>query len=194
VKIALSMLSLAFVAIVAACSGGGSATTRPTLPAVPSVAVPSVSTSLQPAGSGALPAAAELCSLLTANDWATVQLSQAAAQPTINSDGPGSAYCTYTAAAGASGGLEFDAFVDNTAADADGTYNTIVGETPGGQPGDLPGADAVLINTDVDGKYGAIIVRNGRFIYSISLPTSNGAQTQLETLAALILARAQQYK
>jgi len=148
----------------------------------------------QPAGSAANAAAQQLCGLLTANDWATVNLSQATNQPSINSDGPNDAYCVYNGKSGATGGLEFDAFIDQSTNDATGTFNTMAGELPGGQSVDLPGVDAALINPNVDGTYGVIIVRNGRFSYSISLPTSSGAQTQLETLASLVLTRAQQYK
>ena len=193
-KLSASILSLALAAFVAACGGGSPASVRPSPASVPSISLPSLAVPSQPAGSGSQPSAAQLCGLLTASDWASVQLTQASSQPTINSDAPGNAYCTYTATSGASGGLELDAFVDNTSSDAEGTYNTILSETPGGQPAVLPGTDAALINPNVDGKYGAIVVRNGRFTYTISLPTSAGAQTQLETLAALVLTRAQQYK
>lgn len=202
-KLAGSILGIALCTILAACSGSG-ATPRPSLPAVPSIAIPSVSipsiaipsgaSASQPAGSGASSSAQQLCALLTANDWAAVQLSQAAAQPVINSDSPTDAYCVYSGASGATGGLEFDAFIDDTAQDAQATYNTVAGEMPGGQPVTLPGTDAALINPNADGTYGAIVVRNGRFTYTISLPTSNAAQTQLETLAALVVTRAQQFK
>jgi len=203
-KLAGSILGIAVCAILAACSGGGGATTRPSLPAIPSLAVPSIAIpslavpsgagASHPAGSGASSSAQQLCALLTASDWANVQLSQAAAQPVINSDSPTDAYCVYSGVSGATGGLEFDAFIDDTTQNAQETYNTIAGETPGGQPVSLPGTDSALINTDVEGTYGAIIVRNGRFTYTISLPAGNAAQTQLETLAALVLTRAQQFK
>jgi len=178
---------------VVGCSGGGGATNRPTVTAAASLAIPSGAAS-QAAGSAANTAAQQLCGLLTANDWATVNLSQATNQPTINSDGPNDAYCVYNGKSGATGGLEFDAFVDQSASDATDTFTTMSGELPGAQSVDLPGVDAALINPDVDGTYGVIIVRDGRFSYSISLPTSSGAQTQLETLASLVLTRAQQYK
>jgi hypothetical protein len=156
----------------------------------PSIVVPP--SSAAPVGSGG-PSGAELCSLLTANDWAAVQLSQAMAQPTINSDGPGTAYCTWTDLLGAQGGLEFDAFVDDTASTAQDTYNTAAAVISGGQPLDLPGVDSALINPNINGTYGAVLARDGRFTYTISLPASAGSQVQLETLAGLVLARAQQY-
>ena len=87
-----------------------------------------------------------------------------------------------------------DAFVDQSTTGATDTFNTMAGELPGGQSVDLPGVDAAQLNPNVDGKYGVIMVPIGRFSYSISLPTSSGAQTQLETLASFVLTRAQQYK
>jgi hypothetical protein len=140
-----------------------------------------------------MPSGNQLCSLLSALDWSQFQLAPTD-QPTINSDEPGSAYCTWSSKAGAQGGLEFDAFVSDTAADSEDAFNTAASELPGGQPVDLPGVDAALINPNVNGTYGAIVVRDGRLTYTISLPASSGSQVQLESLAGLVLARAQQYK
>lgn len=193
-KSLIAVVSLVTAIVLVACSGGSGTTPQPTLPAIRSIALPSLVVSSAAAGSGSLPSGQQLCALLTANDWAQVNLSQASAAPTINSDGPGSAYCTYSGTAGASGGLEFDAFAEQVPSDAQDTFNTMSGELPGGQPATLPGADAALINANVDGTYGVIIVRNGRFTYSIALPASNASDTQLQTLAALVLTRAQQYK
>jgi hypothetical protein len=87
-----------------------------------------------------------------------------------------------------------DAFVGESTRDAQDTFETIKGEMAGGEAATLPGADAVLINKDVDGTYGAIVVRNGRFNYTISLPASAEAQSQLTTLATIVLARGQAYR
>jgi len=201
VKLVRVTLLMSALALVGACSGHAS-TQRPTLAALPSIAVPSVAIRSiapisvappsQPAGSGGLPSADELCSLLTSVDWSTFQL-QAKAQPTVNTDGPGSAYCTWTDASGAQGGLELDAFVDPTPSVAEDTYTTAA-DVLGGQPVDLPGVDSALINPNINGTYGAILARAGRFTYSVSLPASAGSQVQLESLAGLVLSRAQQYK
>jgi hypothetical protein len=131
--------------------------------------------------------------LLTAADWSQFGY-VTAAQPTINSDGPGSAYCVYAGTSGASGGLELDAFVAETDADAEETFNTIIGE---GQPSDevaLPGADQAVIQAAPDGDYGAIVVRNGRLTFTISLPTSEETETQLTTLAAAVLSRSSAFQ
>ena len=191
------LLLTSALVLAAACSGGSATTPRPTvapLPSVvvPSLAVPSPAASSQPAGSGGLPSATDLCSLLTPIDWSTYQLT-ATQQPKVSSDEPGSAYCTWSDKSGAQGGLELDVFVSDTAADAEDTYKTVADELPGAQPVDLPGVDAALINPNVDGMYGAILVRNGRLTYTIALPASAGSQVQLESLAGLVLSRAQQY-
>lgn len=162
-------------ALLSACAGQPAATPTSALP------------------TGGLPSSADLCALLGTADWAALGYS-AAAQPAISSDGPGSAYCTYTGTAGAAGGLELDAFVDATAQDAMGTFETITGEMSGGQSATLPSADQVLINPAVGGTYGAIIARAGRFTFTISLPTGAQAQSQLLALAAIVLARAQAWR
>jgi hypothetical protein len=142
--------------------------------------------------SGGLPSASELCALLTPLDWSQFQFSNAT-QPQVNGD-PGSAYCVYAGQSGSTGGLELDSFIDASVADAQGTFNTIAGEMIGAQTVDLPGADEALMSPNVDGTFGAIVARAGRFTYTISLPTSEGARVQLETLAGLVLSRAQSYR
>lgn len=173
--------------LVSACSAGS--------PASPGAGtnVLASATSAPLGSQGPLPAADELCTLLTPTDWVGAGL-QGAAQPLADTDGPGTAYCTYTELAGAEGGLELDAFVDTTLVDAEDTFNTMSDEMSGGQLATLPGADAVLVNPSVDGIYGAIAVRNGRFSYSISMPTSYQAQARLLALAAIVLARGQAYR
>lgn len=176
------------LALVAACSGGPKASPSPVV--APTGTPSAVPTAVQ---SGGLPSANELCTLLTPLDWSQFQFSNAV-QPVVNSDAPGSAYCVYAGQSGATGGLELDSFVDASVADAQGTFNTIAGEMTGAQTVDLPGADEALMNANVDGTYGAIVVRAGRFTSTISLPASAGAQVQLETLAGLVLSRAQSYR
>jgi hypothetical protein len=179
---------LLLVSLVAACGTGSPATPRASAPVAETPA------GSPPAGStGALPAADVLCQLLAPTDWTSAGL-QGAGQPVSDTDGPGTAYCTYTTQAGANGGLELDAFVDSTVADAQGTFQTITDEGGGGQPATLPGADAVVINSNADGIYGWIAVRNGRFSYTISLPKSTQSQAELMALAAIVLARGQAYR
>jgi hypothetical protein len=130
--------------------------------------------------------------MLTDSDWSDVHL-QADKQPTINSDGPGTAYCTWTEMSGAQGGLELDAFVDPSTSVAEDTYSTAA-DVMSGQPVVLPGVDSALINPNINGTYGALIARTGRFTFSLSLPASATSQAALESLALLVLARGHQYK
>lgn len=185
-KVAGLMCVLAI--LVSACSVGS-----PTSPGASTAIVLAPTTSAPLGSQGPLPAADELCTLLTPTDWVSAGL-QGAAQPLADTDGPGTAYCTYTTQAGADGGLELDAFVDNTVVDAQGTFQTITDEGGGGQPATLPGADAVVINSNADGTYGWIAVRNGRFSYTISLPKSTQSQAELMALAAIVLARGHAYR
>jgi len=140
-----------------------------------------------------MPTEAELCALLTAEDWGAFGF-VTAAQPEINSDGPGSAACVYAGQSGATGGLELDAYAHDTVAEAEETFGTISEGMPAAQPFTLPGADEVLLDPDIDASYAAILVRNGRFTYTISLPAGEAAEAQLAALAAAVLTRSQQYR
>ena len=167
--------------LAAACGGGG---TTPTVG--PGVTSPPVNTNAPVPASGGLPSGEQLCGLLTADDWGEFGY-VTAASPTVNSDGPGSAYCVYAGQSGASGGLELDAFVDATAEDAQGTFETMTGEGPQMLPVDLAEADAALISTG--GDYATIAVRTGRFTFGISVPASDEAELQLKTLASSVISR-----
>lgn len=195
-KSALVVFAAALVALAALACGGGPVATSPRATTPASVGVPAtpapVASAPQASPGGALPSGDELCALLGSADWSALNL--AAAQPSVESDGPGTAYCTYSDDSGGSGGLELDAFVDTSVSDAESTFETITGGMPGGTPIPLTGADEVLINPDVDGTFGAIVVRSGRFTYTISLPAGDQSQAQLLALAASVLSRGQSYR
>jgi hypothetical protein len=132
-----------------------------------------------------------LCGLLNAADFGQFGF-VTAAQPSTNSDGPGTAYCVYAGESGATGGIEFDAFLDDTVADAEATFETAVDEAgpmADATPITLPGADRAVIDTDIEGTWSSVVVRAGRLTFTISLPTSDAAEAQLTALAALVLAR-----
>jgi hypothetical protein len=185
----LRLFALALPLLVAACSGGPASSPTPAAPTP--TAAPSGAPSVP--ASGGLPSANDLCALLTPLDWSQFQFSNAT-QPRVNSDAPGDAYCVYAGQSGSSGGLELDSFVSASVADAQGTFNTMAGDMAGAETVDLPGADEALISPNIDGTFGAIAVRAGRFAYTISLPTSDSARVQLETLARLVISRAQAYR
>ena len=167
------VFGLAALVVLAAC-GGNHPTPTPTVAPTPAV-----------------PTAAQLCQLLSAADWIAAGLS-GARSPSINSDGPGtgSAYCTYGSSSGASGGLELDVFVGPTLNDAQTTFATIAQSLPPSDPPTLSGIDDGLINTNIDPGFGAILVRAGKLVVTITLPTSGAARDQLTSLAQIVLSRA----
>lgn len=176
------LLALAMPFVLAACGGSAAPTTPhsgpPTAP--PGMFSP-----------GVVPTADQLCKLLTVDDWTAAGLTGARA-PSIDDDGPGtgSAYCTYGSDSGATGGLELDVFVGPTVDDASLTYATITQSIPTPVPPNLSGVDQAAINTNIEPGFGAIVVRAGKLVVTVSLPTSNQAETQLTSLTALVLSRA----
>jgi hypothetical protein len=172
-------------ALLSACGGGSAGTAAPTQADVTSRPV---STDTAPGG---LPSAEELCALLDADDWGQFGY-VTAASPSINSDGPGSAYCVYAGTSGASGGLELDAFAHETEADSEATFETMTAESPGATPIDLVGADAALITKGDD--YAFIVVRIGRFAFTIALPAEDDAEQRLTTLANRVIDQSASYR
>lgn len=185
----LRLILVLSVFCLAACGGAG-ATTAPRTDALPTSAPTATAPDVTGAG---LPSAEELCALLTADDWGAYGY-ETAAQPTINSDGPGSAYCVFAGESGATGGLELDAFAHDTVEEAEETFDVTLEGMPGAAASTLPGVDAALVATDIESSYAAIVVRNGRFVYTISLPTGDEAQAQLLALAATVLTRSQAWR
>lgn len=160
-----------------------------------SAASPSLPAQSQPPGQfspGVLPTADQLCRLLTVDDWTAAGLTGARAPNVAHDPGPdaGSAYCTYAANSGATGGLELDVFVGPTVDDAKDTYATIAQSLPPSTAPNLSGIDDGLINTDAEQGFGAILVRAGRLVVTITLPIAADAGTQLTSLTQLVLSRA----
>jgi hypothetical protein len=180
--------ALVALVVLVACGGGAAPVASPT--ATPAT-TPSTPTEEATDVPGTAAAGADLCSLLGAEDFGAFGY-VTAAEPSVSSDGPGSAYCVYAGESGATGGIEFDAFVDDTVEDAEETYRTIVEEGPlaDAAPAGLPGVDESVIASGIEDTWAAIAVRKGRFSYTISLPTSDEAETQLKVLAAAVLSRA----
>jgi hypothetical protein len=192
------LILMTVLALVAACGGGSVTTQAPRASATGTVPSPAPTTpsTTTPASApatvsgGGLPSGESLCALLTSADWGQFNY-VTAAQPEIESDSPGSAYCTYAGDSGASGGLEFDAFAHETVEDAEETFDLISGGTDGdGKTVTIPGADEVFIDSSIDDTFGAIVVRTGRFTYTVTVPDGDQAETQLLALAAIVLTRA----
>ncbi len=179
-SIGLLPVAIAVAGVLAACGGPG-ATTQPG------------GSTTQPGGGGLATGApvmdiTKLCDLLGTGDFEAVGISGTGA-PTVSSDGPGSAYCAYTGASGANGGVEFDVFVDD---DAAGTYQTILGEIGSVAPSDIPGVDEAAGTDGIGGQPdqpAAIVVRKGKLVFTIAAPGGPNNSVMLEQLAALVLAR-----
>lgn len=174
-------LAITVAGVLVACGGGSTATTPP-----------GGGSTTAPAGG--LPTGApvtdltRLCDLLGPGDFAAVGIS-GTTTPTVNSDGPGSAYCAYTGASAANGGVEFDVFVDD---DPAGTYATIVGEIGNVAPTDIAGVDEAAATDGIAGQPdqpAAVVVRAGKLVFTIAAPGGPNNSLMLEQLAALVLAR-----
>jgi hypothetical protein len=131
-----------------------------------------------------------MCRLLTSADLRAVGLQPDLDQPTANLEDDGaSAYCTYTRASGANGGIEFDIFESD---DPVGTQQTILGEAEGNMaPASLANVDASFIGTAISGgpSFATIVVRKGRIVFTIAIPPDPEASDRLVTLANVVLQR-----
>ncbi len=173
----------AIVALVAAC-GSGAATTGPG----------ATTATTGPAGGGQTGAPVtdltKLCDLLGPGDFATVGI-PGAGVASVSSDGPGSAYCVYAGESAATGGIEFDVFVDE---DAEGVFDTIVDETSGNLGSvTIPGVDAAVGTDGVAGQadgYATVVVRKGPLVFTIAAPGGPGTTLKLSALAGIVIARA----
>jgi hypothetical protein len=174
---------LASLLLLAACGGKA---------ATPTPGAPTTAPAMGPGPSfvtGEIPSAEMLCQILTPADFAAMNFVNAPAPsaPTVNSDEPGSAYCVYAGDSGASGGLEFDAFVTANVVDAQEAFNVMREGLGDYEDTILQDCEICSINADIDGTFGAIVGRNGRFAFSIAAPADN--KIRLETLAAVVLDR-----
>lgn len=146
-------------------------------------------------GLGALPTGVpvtdltKLCDLLGPGDFAGAGFPGGGAA-TVNSDGPGSAYCVYVGQSAGTGGLELDVFVGE---DAQETYDTILAEGAEVGPIAVPGVDAVVGGDGLEGRTdrpASIVVRKGNLVFTIAAPGGPGVAMRLAALAGVVLARA----
>jgi hypothetical protein len=170
---------LALPLVLAACAAGAAQSPVPT-PPPSSLFSPDV-----------VPTKEQLCALLTPDDWTAAGLA-GARPPDMDDDGPGtgSAYCVYNDQPGALGGLELDVFVGSTLGDAQLTYAQIHESIPNPTTPDMSGIDEAAIDTNIEPGFGAILVRAGRLVVTITLPTTPAARDQLISLTNLVLNRA----
>jgi hypothetical protein len=174
-----------------ACSGGASplnsaVPTGSGSPAGSAAATPSPlpSESGSPGGSGL--AGQELCSLLTPADFTAAGVS-GAASPRTNSTTPNDAYCVYAGNSSATGGIEFDIFIEASATDAQGVYtNAALPGPPTDVVAEFTGIDQAQLATT---PFAMIVVRRDTVTFDIGFPANPKAHDQLTTLANLVLTR-----
>jgi hypothetical protein len=200
------LTALLLVPVLAACGGGAASTTTPGGATTAPGSTPGSATAI-PGGATSAPAATtagggggagatgmpvtdvtKLCDLLGPGDFSSVAIDGAGAV-TVNTDGPGSAYCSFTAVSAAKGGIEFDVFVTD---DPDGTYNTIMGETVGLAQTTVAGAERAAITPGVQGqadKPAAVLVKKGKLVFTIAVPAGLYREAAVNALALIVLAR-----
>ena len=120
------------------------------------------------------------------------------AAPTINLDQNGeNAYCVYRGKSGATGGVELDVFfpAGSSPEDVEQTFMTVMNSDPGAryEPAPLAGADRAMVAPAIPQSghppFAAVAVRRGDLVFSISLPASPAAKTQLLRLSEVVLGR-----
>ena len=135
----------------------------------------------------------DLCALLGPGDFAAAGIGGAAA-PSVNSTEPGAAYCVYAGTSAATGGIELDVFVASAAADSPATFRTAMeGMSDADQAATralLGTVDAAAFDPAVEGNFAAILVEQGKLVFTIGVPASASAKDQLVGLAKLVLQRA----
>ena len=168
----------AVVAIVIGCGGTAATPTRQPTPK------PTVAPTQTAIADGSADAAAALC-VLTPADWQAFNY-VTGAHPDVTSDAPGTATCQYAS------GLFLEMYTHQDVNDADETFQTILENAPFDEPTTLtlPGADKVIFDPEVTSNHAGIAVQAGNLVFTISALAGDNAQTQLTTLAGLVLTRA----
>ena len=204
----MSLLTL----MIAACSGGGAAVASPGGAAVASpgaassatgggayggpATVPSPAPAAGAGGGGTTggPVAAgdDLCGLLGPGDFGAVGVS-GTGKPTENNTDNSNVYCVYAGKSAGTGGVEFDAFLADTAADSQGAFDAASApmlDFEGAGKAAFPDADGAKLRTDIPGGYAGITIWKGKLVFDIGIPTTAQSKDQLVALAKLVLERA----
>jgi hypothetical protein len=136
---------------------------------------------------------AAMCALTPA-DFQSAGISNAAKPRANVQDGGGSAYCVYSGASAATGGIELDVFypAGSNETEAKATYKTMVDEGPPLKPISLAGADEAhwsANGTSGGPPFASIAVRRSNLVFTLGIPAGSNAQAQLTKLAAIVLQR-----
>ena len=149
---------------------------------------------------GPVAAGGDLCKLLGPGDFAAVGVTDASG-PTENPTDALNNYCVYRGKSSATGGIEFDVSVSETAADAQGVFPSMFGEgeflASDISNVELSGADEArlgLPSAETSTDPAVIGVRKGKLTFGIGMGVPfadvRHAGDQLKQLAALVLQRA----
>jgi hypothetical protein len=172
--------------LLAACAGGSTPAPVP----VASNGSGGGGGSAGPTG-GSVSAGGDLCGLLGPGDFAAVGVG-GTGKPTENNQDANDVYCVFAGKSGATGGVEFDAFLGASSADSPGTFIAAtegIADSAGAGKAALPEVDDARLQTDIAGGYAALVVSKGKVVFSLAIPTTSSAKDQLVALAKLVLAR-----
>ena len=137
-------------------------------------------------------AAEDYCALLSPADFQAAGVAGARA-PTKNPDQQG-AYCVYAGKSSATGGIEFDVFVTQSVADAQGVYAEVRysnAPAPATKTKVIPDVDEMEVKKEAGPPaYTSIAVRKRKLVFGIGVPTSAKSQEAVISLARLVLQRA----
>lgn len=135
-----------------------------------------------------------IAALLGPGDFNAVGI-PGAGTPSVNlNSGPGTAYVVYARKSAADGGIEFDVFAFDTAAEASTDFGSGLTPLPAAELQALE-ADKAAISFDELGNdpgttFAEIRVIKGRIWFDIGIPSNPLAEAQLVALAKVVLQRA----
>ncbi len=142
----------------------------------------------------------DLCKLLGPGDFTAVGVTDATG-PTENPTDPLNNYCVYRGKSSATGGIEFDVSISDTAADAKAVFDGYFGDVHTSSDFtniNLTGADQGLMslpNAATSADPALIAIRAGKLTYAIGIGVpfadalNQKAADKLRQLAALVLQR-----
>jgi hypothetical protein len=202
----LVAVSLAGCSIASApASGGGEATALASAAASVAASVPASAAASETGGGGGATGApvavgGDLCKLLGPGDFTAVGVTDATG-PTENPTDPLNNYCVYRGKSSATGGIEFDISISDTAADAAGVFDGYFAEVQTSSDFtniNLTGADQGLMslpNAATSTDPALIAIQAGKLTYAIGMgipfadAQNQKAADKLMRLAALVLQR-----
>lgn len=150
-----------------------------------------------PGKGGAVVRGDDLCGLLGPGDFDAAGV-KGARPPETNNSPPTDYFCVYAGKSSYKGGIEFDAFLADSARDAARTFKTVAKENADRDALDRAkalGADEALLSLQAPGDPGPVAtlgVRKGKLVFAIGFPSNPQAEAQLLDLARTVLQRGAQ--